>query len=364
MLKVELIFLLILNQLFLFQLSTNAQKKNTSPENESEKFRERLLSAPLNGGFRMDGYWIWGASVIKGNDGRYYMFASRWPHKLKFGPHWLTNSKVVTAVSDKPEGPYKFEKVALPPRGEKYWDGKMTHNPDIKKYKDTYLLFYTGTTYPGKMPTPEYQASDTSALVTYAHYHERIGLAISKSLLGPWERFDKPILDVREGKWDSLIVSNASPVILADGKVMLFYKGVSKLRHHAISVAIADNYLGPYKRISDKPFVMGVDAEDPTIWYEDGKYHALMLDTGEKYSNKEIYYATSDDLLHWKVDSNPVVITKNILWDDGKYRKMNSTERPKIFLENGKAAYVFLATGNTINGIRYTWNMVIPLKKK
>ena len=364
MLKVELIFLLILNQLFLFQLSTNAQKKNTSPENESEKFRERLLSAPLNGGFRMDGYWIWGASVIKGNDGRYYMFASRWPHKLKFGPHWLTNSKVVTAVSDKPEGPYKFEKVALPPRGEKYWDGKMTHNPDIKKYKDTYLLFYTGTTYPGKMPTPEYQASDTSALVTYAHYHERIGLAISKSLLGPWERFDKPILDVREGKWDSLIVSNASPVILADGKVMLFYKGVSKLRHHAISVAIADNYLGPYKRISDKPFDMGVDAEDPTIWYEDGKYHALMLDTGEKYSNKEIYYATSDDLLHWKVDSNPVVITKNILWDDGKYRKMNSTERPKIFLENGKAAYVFLATGNTINGIRYTWNMVIPLKKK
>ena len=356
----KLLFFLSFCLLLLFQISVTAQKREKT--SEAERFRERILPAPVNGGFKMEGYWIWGASVIKGDDGRYYMFASRWPHKLKFGPHWLTNSEIVLAVSDKPEGPYKFVKVVLPPRGEKYWDGKMTHNPDIKKYGDTYLLFYTGTTYPGKMPTPDHQASDTSDFVTYAHYHERIGLATSKSLFGPWKRFDKPILDVRKSKWDSLIVSNASPVILPDGKVMLFYKGVSRLRHHAISVAIADNYMGPYRRISDKPFDMGVDAEDPTIWYEDGKYHALMLDTGEKYSNKEIYYCTSKDLLHWKVDSDPVVIKKNILWDDGKYRKMNSTERPKILVENGKAAYVFLATGNTVNGIRYTWNMVVPLK--
>jgi predicted GH43/DUF377 family glycosyl hydrolase len=358
----KIIFLLIFIQLILPRFSILAQNEIDKSPNDAESFQRRLLPAPIDGGFKMEGYWIWGASVIKGDDGRYYMFASRWPHKLKFGPHWLTNSEIVLAVSDKPEGPYKFQKVILPPRREKYWDGKMTHNPDIKKYGDTYLLYYTGTTYTGKMPDPDHQALDTSALVTYAHYHERIGLATSKSIFGPWKRFDKPILDVRKGKWDSLIVSNASPVILPDGKIMLFYKGVSKLRHHAISAAIADNYMGPYKRISDEPFDMGVDAEDPTIWYENGKYHALMLDTGKKYSNKEIYYCTSDNLLKWKVDSNPIVIKKNILWDDGKYRKMNSTERPKIFLENDKATNVFIATGSTINGVRYTWNMVIPLR--
>ena len=134
------------------------------------------------------------------------------------------------------------------------------------------------------------------------------------------------------------------------------------MRKHAISIAVADSYEGPYKRITDEPFNLGVDAEDPTIWFENGKYHALMLDTGKKYSNKEIFYCTSDDLLHWKVDINPIAISKNILWEDGKYRKMGSTERPQILVQKGVATHIFFATSNTENGIRSTWNMVIPLK--
>jgi len=38
---------------------------------------------------------------------------------------------------------------------------------------------------------------------------------------------------------------------------------------------------------------------------------------------------------------------------------MNSTERLKIFVENGKASYVFLASGNTINDIRFTWFLLV-----
>ena len=89
------------------------------------------------------------------------------------------------AVSYKPEGPYKFVEVALPPRGEKYWDGRMTHNPTIKNVGDTYLLYYTGTTYKGQAPTPENPTSDTSALKLYAHYHERIGLAFQNRFTAP-----------------------------------------------------------------------------------------------------------------------------------------------------------------------------------
>lgn len=350
-----LILLLILS-------SSAAAQTNSSAGTDSVTFRDRLLPAPVGGGFRMDDYWIWGGSAIKGKDGKYHLFASRWPKVLSFGPHWLTNSEIVHAVSDSPEGPYKFVEVALPPRGENFWDGRMTHNPTIRKYGDTYLLFYTGTTYKGPAPTADNPTTETSALKLEAHYNERIGLATSKSVYGPWQRYDKPVLDVRPGKWDSLLVSNAAPVIMPDGKVYLFYKGVSQLRHHAISVAVADNYLGPYKRLTDEPFDLGVDAEDPTIWYENGKYHALMLDTGRKYSDKEIYYCTSEDLLHWKADKNPVAISKNILWSDGKIRRMSSTERPQIFLQNGKATHVFIATGINENGIRSTWNMAIPLK--
>jgi hypothetical protein len=35
---------------------------------------------------------------------------------------------------------------------------------------------------------------------------------------------------------------------------------------------------------------------------------------------------------------------------------------PHVLIENGKPSYVFFATGETINGKKYTRNMVIPLK--
>ena len=56
------------------------------------------------------------------------------------------------ASADKPEGPYRFEEVLLPPRGTEFWDGRMTHNPTIHRWRDNYLLFYIGTTYKGETP--------------------------------------------------------------------------------------------------------------------------------------------------------------------------------------------------------------------
>ena len=81
---------------------------------QSNEFYDRLLPAAADGGFRMEGYWVWCGSVIKGEDGKYHMFASRWPKPPGFGPYWLTNSEIVHAVSELPAGPYTFSDVALP----------------------------------------------------------------------------------------------------------------------------------------------------------------------------------------------------------------------------------------------------------
>ena len=83
-----------------------------------EAFIDKLLPAPKGGGFAMEDYWIWDPSVIKGEDGRYHMFASRWSKKYGFG-NWVTNSEVVRAISDTPEGPSEFVEVVLPARGKK-----------------------------------------------------------------------------------------------------------------------------------------------------------------------------------------------------------------------------------------------------
>jgi len=90
----------------------------------------------------------------------------------------------------------------------------------------------------------------------------------------------------------------------------------------------------------------------------------LMLDTERKYSpDKEIFYATSDDGIKWQVPGNGIAVSRNVLWADGKVRKMSKTERPHVLMENGKPAYVFFATGETVDGVSSTWNMSIPLKK-
>jgi lysophospholipase L1-like esterase len=332
-------------------------------KDEGEDFHSRLMPAPTNGGFRMDGFWVWCGSVIKGDDGKYHMFASRWPNSTPFSPYWLTNSEIVHAVSNTPEGPYTLNDVALPARGAEFWDGQMTHNPAIRKFGDTYLLYYTGTTYKGERPSATNPVGENSALESEAHQGERIGLATSKSPYGPWKRLDKPILDVVPNSWEQYLVSNAAPVVMKDGRVMLYYKGVEKLRVNAIGLAIADCPTCEYKRVSNQPLNMGIGAEDPFIWQENGKFKALMLDTDRRYSpDKEIFYAVSDDGTHWRVPRNAIAVSRTVMWADGTTRKMNSTERPHVLIENGKPTHVFFATGETVTGKRSTWNMVIPLR--
>ncbi len=326
----------------------------------AQSFRNRVLPTDENYGFNQKDYWTWCGSVIKGEDGKYHLFASRWSKKLSFELYWLTNSEIVHAIADKPEGPYTFSDVVLPPRGEQYWDGKMTHNPAIRKCGDTYLLFYTGTTYKGDMPDENHLITLDSPKKLEAHHHERIGLATSKSPYGPWTRSDKPILDVVPNSWEQYLVANPSPYVFDDGRVMLYYKGVEKLKTHAIGVAYADNWAGPYKRLSEKPFEMGVGAEDPTIWFENGQFHALMLDHDHKFSDKEIYYAQSKDGLKWEVESNPVAITKNIKLKDGSITRHGAMERPSVLIENGVATHAFFATKNKDN--THSWNMCVPLK--
>lgn len=36
--------------------------------------------------FQMEGYWVWGSSVVKSPDGKYHMYVSRFPKSLPFHP--------------------------------------------------------------------------------------------------------------------------------------------------------------------------------------------------------------------------------------------------------------------------------------
>ena len=112
-------------------------------QSKNELFH-KLKKAPRTPAFESEGYWVWGSSVVKGEDGKYHMFVSRFPKSLPFHPGWMVASEIVHAISDTPQGPYRFSDVALPARGAQYWDGRSTHNPRILKYKGNIILSIWG----------------------------------------------------------------------------------------------------------------------------------------------------------------------------------------------------------------------------
>ena len=97
-------------------------------QSQNELFH-RLDKAPRTPAFECEGYWSWGSSVVKGEDGKYHMFVSRFPKSLPFHPGWMIASEIVHAVSDIPEVPYQFSDIALLAHGAQYWDGRSTPNP-------------------------------------------------------------------------------------------------------------------------------------------------------------------------------------------------------------------------------------------
>ena len=163
--------------------------------------------------------------------------------------------------------------------------------------------------------------------------------------------------------WEQYLVSNPAPFQGQDGKIYLMYKGASKLGTHSVGIAVADDFRGPYRRLSDQPYEAFQGCEDPCVWYEDGAYHALAPDHHHRYSDKEILYLSSADLKSWSADGAQPAISKRILFEDGTVRRMEATERPQIVLDDGRhSRFVCFATASHEGGVYHTWNMVVPLR--
>jgi len=335
---------------------------------------DRLLPAPKSGGFRMKDYWIWCGSAVRGEDGRYHLFASRWRKELGFGWNWLFNGEIIRAASDTPEGPYAFEEVVFERRERRYFDALNQHNPSIKYWKGTYYLYYFGTTYGGPIPGPCETVSAERAVEVWNN--KRIGLATSRSVYGPWKRYDEPILQPRKpGHWDCTVTTNPSAAILPDGTTYLIYKS----REYAMAtlqlgIAIAPRPEGPYIRLSEEPIFRfenpDFHVEDPYLWYEDEQFHVLVKDdfkndcggiTGEWGAG---IYATSRDCIRWVIHPEPKAYSRTVLWDDGTMTIQSNLERPNLLFHDGKPTHLFLATGSGPGpwDFNESWNMVIPLK--
>ena len=310
---------------------------------------EQILKTP--------GYYNWGASICKDEDGLYHLFYSRWKKELSFYG-WLTNSEIAHATSKHPAGPWEYKQTELQGRGKGHWDAITAHNPKIKYFDGKYYLYYISTNL-GDKDFSQAELVET-AQTGYSHPNwkilrpnQRTGVAVSNSVYGPWKRVDQPLIEP-SGPITTLTVN---PAIAQgkDGKYYLVVKGdkpneTNFVRNQAI--AISSSPTGPF-RMQEKPVIDYMDTEDMSIWYDEARERFY----GVFHAHTFIGLITSPDGLNWEKAHDHTITTKNIRMKDGTVWKPGRLERPFVYTENGKPTVLSLAARDGDN----SYTVCIPL---
>jgi len=298
-------------------------------------------------------YFHWGGSVIRDEDGVFHMFYSRWPRDNPRGFYgWLYESEIAHATASSVEGPYKHHRVVLKGFGKpqpERWDASNAHNPHVARMKDPvsgkcrYYLYFVATRDDDNM---ENDWMDNII-------NQRIGVAVADSLMGPWERHPAPVVEMPNATLHHYLV-NPGVCQLPDGRFLMVLKGRGKGTDgepgdYLQGWALADKPEGPFIVQKSLLIPSSILAEDPYVWVQQGWILAVVKDWHGKVSGtKGISFVRgkmqADDTVQWHVPKQACVAPREIKWSDGSSTKLDSLERPSIFLdENGLPTHLFAA---------------------
>lgn len=328
----------------------------------SLNFSQLLQPVPEHGVFELDDYYVWGGSMVAGDDGRCHLYYSRWPREVGFAS-WVTHSEIAHAVADSALGEFRHRDVALPARGRECWDGLCTHNPQIQRYDGRYYLYHMGNTGDGEVVRQG---------LNWVHRNQqRVGVAVADSPDGPWQRFDEPIIGPTPGFYDALACSNPSCTQRPDGGYLLVYKAIGDVNplpfggpvYHC--VATSDSPTGPFEKHPEPVFTkpsFDFVAEDPYVWCDGERYWAIVKDNQGEFtgSGKSTALFESADGLRWDLSDPPLVATTEVTWADGSTTRLEALERPQVYFAAGQpSVLLFAATGR--NPREHSFNVRIPL---
>lgn len=294
-------------------------------------FFEKLQPAVPGSGFSMEGYHIWCGSAIRGEDGKYYLFASRWPRETRFPQGYMFHSEIVLAVTDDLTKPFEYVKTIIGQRDRKYWDGQMAHNPQIMKISDEYALFYIG-------------CCDGTAET------RAIGCARAKELTGEWIRPDQPL---------RLPPNANNPAVCPapDGSLMMIFRDGSL----HVSAARAEK-LGEEFEVLKYDLFPQTALEDFFLFRKDGHWEMLLEDNRGGLTGHERFGAhlISEDCVNWRTADPVIAYDHTLRYNDGTCLQAERRERPQLlFNEQGEAIALF-------NGVLiddHTWNFVQPVDR-
>jgi len=354
------ILVALLIQLFGYSQHCHAQ--------DDLNFQQLISEVDSSGIFFSSEYYTWCSTVIKGEDGKYHMFYSRWMHGKRsldddtmnyiFNGFngWCKYSEIAHAVSDRLSGPYKYVSTVLKGDGNPvHWDRFTMQNPQIRKFGRYYYLYYASNSFDSSL-----RFSDESKMSKdWKHWlkyncTQKIGVVKARSIRdlvnGHYEKPPAPLMSP-----DSVntfeVATNPTVTQGPDGKYYMMYKSRKpNVGNMTFWMAISDKPDGPYKMRGEVFTSAEMACEDPCMWYDKkrGRFYAAV----KYYSNSgklvsqfgALALITSVDGLHWQAAAHSLISLRELKMKNGKKIELAHLERPFVVTDsNGQPVALFAA---------------------
>jgi len=375
-----------------FILKTTAQPTSSDDLDLSARLRP-VDSANI---FIDPGHYTWCGSAIRGEDGRYYLFYSRWPH----GPRkpdddslnrifngfkgWQKYSEIAVAVSDGPTGPYHHLKTILKGGFETdRWDRYTFHNPQINFFEGRYYLYFISNGFTDDMHFTKPLSREQLHWYKY-NCTQRIGVASSPNikgfLNGGFRRNpDHLVMPDSIRTWE--VTVNPSVTRGPDGRYYMMYKSRKPdLGHMTFWMAVAPTPEGPFTHYAEVSTRADMACEDPYLWYDHrrarfyaiAKYFSRTGNLAPEFGS--LVLLTSTDGKDWLPAWQPLVSLRRLRFKDGHETTLAHLERPfLLFDRRGRMQALFAAASlrdpykNTSVSVlpdENTFNVHIPIGKR
>ncbi len=296
---------------------------------------------------------VWGATPVVDDAGTVHLFVARWAG-AGVTPGWYTTSQLARYTARSPEGPFTFADVVLRGSGVAgAWDCFSPSNPEVQRFGDTYALFYIANNDTRRPPFP---------------LNQQIGLVTADSPAGPWKKAGK----------DGLILSNAvaghfseghqvvNPTAIKIGsKFHVYFKsGYFQNKTTVFGLATADALDGPYTMLPEPVLVAPRGAqtvfEDAQAFQYNGTIFIVTTDNFGTLTGVQGGLALwrSQDGVHFspgEVELASYLLPKYLpQYDPSKVKRVYggtpSPQRPKILMQQGRPAYLYVASGWVYDG--------------
>lgn len=269
----------------------------------------------------------WDGQILKGTDGRYRMYASRWDQAL--GHSEWGKSQAVLAVSDTLLGPYRDEGLMWP--GDQ---NGLGHNVIALRMADGRFAVVVSETRNGD-------------------------IFVSETADGPWHRLGSIEVDQSAFKsvktpGDLQATSELKPWKASNVSLSLRPDGAYQIIQRSGQMLLSENgILGPYKVMGDSIYrgLAGVPQrdmrayEDPVLWYSGGWYHVIV----NHWRERRAYHIISrDGLTGWHVQGLAYEPGADFIrYEVGQVNHWNKLERPAVVMEAGHVVALTFAVIDT-----------------